>query len=189
MKKGGETKHYSQSVMKMKFIPDKAMPSLYIVMTGSAGILLHSVHTFAASTTTTFQATSTVSRNCTFNGTAQALAFGGYDPMATQPLDATSTFQIRCTKNTSVSIALNNGIYASGTQRRMSDLNNQFLNYQIYTNATRSTIWNSTNTVNLTPPSSTPQTLTVYGRIPAGQNVPGGQARTYADTITITATF
>jgi spore coat protein U-like protein len=62
------------------------------------------------------------------------------------------------------------------------------LNYNLYINSTRTTIWGDgtagSSTMSALPNSST--TLTVYGQIPAGQDVPIGN---YSDNITATVTF
>lgn len=186
MRKEKHTNHDYQAGMKINFIPASGMSSVYIVMTGGAGILLNSMNLFAGSTSTNMNITANVAANCKFVGSAQTLAFGGYDPQSTSPLDASSTFQLSCIAGTSVSIAMSNGQYPSGPQRRMFDGVNKYMDYQLYSNAARSTVWNATNTVNYSSSTSAPQTITVYGRVPAGQNVNTGG---YSDTVTITATF
>ena len=142
------------------------------------------------STTTTMTVSATVPTSCNFTGGSVALAFGSYDPTgpnATANLNATTTFGLRCTKGASAVLSMNNGSNASGTQRRMTDNGTNFLNYQVYTNNTYSTIWNTTNTVSYTATSANPTNISVYGQIPAGQtNVPAG---TYHDTVVITAKY
>lgn len=177
---------HTNNGMKINFTPASGMSSVYLVMTGGAGVLLHSMNLFAGSTNTSMNVTATVAANCKFVGTSQNLSFGGYDPQATSPLESSATFQLSCVSGTNVSIAFGNGQYASGPQRRMFDGQNKYMNYDLYQDASRSTAWNSTNTVNYSAASSSPQTLTVYGRVPAGQNVNTGS---YSDTVTITATF
>lgn len=186
MKQKRNIDHYIQTGMKVNFMSDSRMSSVYIVMTGGAGILLNSMNLFAGSSSINMNVTANVAANCKFVGSAQTLAFGGYDPQATTPLDASSTFQVSCVAGTSVSIAMSNGQYPNGPQRRMFDGVNKYMNYDLFTTAARSIPWNTTNTVNYTAASTTAQTITVYGRVPAGQNVNTGG---YSDTVTITATF
>lgn len=60
--------------------------------------------------------------------------------------------------------------------------------YQLYQNATRSTVWGNTvgtNTVAGTGNGNV-QLLTVYGSVPAQATPPAG---TYSDTVTVTVTY
>lgn len=147
----------------------------------------------AATSTQNFSVSASVNSNCTFPAGTTNMGFGAYDPLvtnATSNLDATSTFKIRCTKNGSATLSLGLGDNAGvGTQRKLigatySDL----VNYDLYSDAGRSSAWNTTNTVtyNQGNANSNPTTMTIYGRIPSGQDV---SADTYSDTVTITATF
>src|SRR3990167_5258534 len=169
MVKMNKAEHENQTSMKAKCIPAAGVPSLFIVMTSGAGVLVHSMNLFAGSATTPMNITATVVPNCRFAGSATPISFGDYGPQNKGPLDATSTVQLRCVKGSSVSIAINNGLNPVGPQRRMSDGQNNYIDYQIYSDASRSTIWNTTSTFNYTASSSAPQTMTLYMRIPPGQ--------------------
>jgi spore coat protein U-like protein len=64
------------------------------------------------------------------------------------------------------------------------------LNYAVYTDSARSTVWGdggagATATIDGTG-SGTAQSTTIYGRIPAGQTVPAGS---YSDTVNVTVTY
>jgi spore coat protein U-like protein len=64
------------------------------------------------------------------------------------------------------------------------------LTYELYSDAAGGTVWGSGSggsTVAYNAANSAPTTLTVFGRIPAGQNNAGVGA--YADTVTVTVTF
>jgi spore coat protein U-like protein len=166
--------------------PQFSVSSLYMMAMICFGILLLSINLFASTSSVNVNISATVPTNCKFNSSGNNLFFGTYDPTSPTPLDVSGSAIVRCTKNTSVTLSLNNGLYASGSQRRMFDGSTQFINYQIYTTTARTTIWNTTNTVTLVAPSSANQTVTLYGRIPAGQN---SGTSGYTDTVTITATF
>lgn len=142
----------------------------------------------AATTTTTFPVTATVQTACSV--TANPLAFGNYDPTSTTALDATTTLSVLCTVGTAFTVGLNAGT-ASGatvTTRRMTN-GASTLNYALYREAGRTNNWGNTPGTD-TPPATTapvgPASITVYGRVPAGQNVPAGG---YADTITVTVNY
>ncbi len=135
----------------------------------------------AATVTTTFQVTASVVATC--SATATTLAFGAYD--ATAAIDQANTMSVTCTNGTAYTVALDNGLYASGSQRRMKDAGTDYLNYNLYSDAGRTTAWDSTNTVSDTGDGAA-QSHPVYGRLPAGQTLFVGS---YADTVTVTVTF
>jgi len=141
----------------------------------------------AATATGTFAVTATVVKACSISATA--LAFGNYDPTTAAPDDATSTISVNCTNGTQYNVGLNAGTGPSATvtSRKMTD-GFVALNYAIYRDSARATNWGNTvgtDTVSATA-TATPASLTVYGRIPAGQNVNAGN---FADTITATITY
>jgi spore coat protein U-like protein len=143
----------------------------------------------AATATASFGVTANVNANCTIS--AATLAFGSYDPVVTNastPLDQTSTLTVACTKGTSAAVSLDVGTHASGSTRRMqhSVTATEFLTYEMYTSAARTTVWDSTNTVAYSASSKAPSSLTVYGRVAAGQDVATGS---YSDSVVATITF
>jgi spore coat protein U domain-containing protein, fimbrial subunit CupE1/2/3/6 len=144
------------------------------------------------STTNTNNITASVAPKCTIG--AFAIAFGAYDPFSATALDQTGTVSINCTKGTSGLITLNLGANATGLTRRMQDFpaTGNYLTYEIYSDSTRTTVWNTINTVTLGPSASknTAMTATAYGRVAAGQDVQAGAAGVnYQDTIVATVTF
>jgi spore coat protein U-like protein len=156
--------------------------------------LLVATSAFAGSVATvnTNNITASVAPKCTIG--AFAIAFGAYDPFAAAPLDQTGTVSINCTKGTSGVISMNLGANASGVIRRMQDVGaaGNFLTYEIYSDAGRTTVWNVASTVTLGPSVSknTALSATAYGRITAGQDAQAGAAGlNYQDTIVATVTF
>lgn len=143
---------------------------------------------WAATDTTTFSVTATVTDACEVSATD--LAFGTYDPNAGD-LDATSTITANCTAGTEYDIGLDDGANsgsADSTNRAMTD-GSGFLDYELYLDAARSSVWGTTIGVDTrNNPSATAggNTETVYGQIPADQFVGAGS---YSDTINVTLTF
>lgn len=142
----------------------------------------------AATHSANLAVTATVTNNCLVQ--AGSLDFGSYDPIATNdttPLDVDGSFQVRCTRGGSAVLRLDPGTNASGGSRRMA-AGGAFLNYELYTDGSRSTVWNdAANTVTYGPAASSAfSAISVYGRVPAGQDVPPGN---YSDTVTVTADF
>jgi spore coat protein U-like protein len=143
----------------------------------------------ASTASSSLAVTAGVTKNCVL--TAGTVAFGNYDPVdvnASTPLDRTGTFTVACTKNTAYTVALDLGANASGSTRRMTSGGGSpdFLSYELYLDAAHNTIWNSTNTSGGTTSNVFAITLTVYGRVTAGQNVGAGS---YTDTVVSTVNF
>lgn len=153
-----------------------------------ASLLLGGQAVQAATKTTTFQVTATVTESCTV--TATDLAFGNYDPSAADN-EQTSTITVTCTKGSDYDIGLNKGISgADVTTRQMIDtVSTDLLNYSLFSDASRTVNWGdtvSTDTVHVGTATGAAEAHTVYGRIPAGQYVTAGS---YSDTITVTVTY
>ena len=143
----------------------------------------------AATSTANFGVGATVGKNCTIS--TNALAFGTYDPVvanASANLDGTGSVTVGCTRGAIASIALGGGSNSSGSTRRMADGTGNFLLYELYSDSSRTTVWNSgSGALTLTAaPSRATRDLTVYGRISSSQDVPAG---TYADTVVATVNF
>jgi spore coat protein U-like protein len=164
------------------------------VLAGAGGLLLAS-NAFAGPTpqTTTFLVSATVIKSCVV--TATALAFGNYDQIVATATTGTSTVSLQCTNGAAAVMALNGGVNGTLAQRKMKDsVSANDLNYQLYTSAANTSVWGdgtggtSTQTYNSIN-SATVQPFTVYGTIPAQQNVAVSASNTYQDTITVTVTF
>nr|WP_298249645.1 spore coat U domain-containing protein [uncultured Halomonas sp.] len=154
----------------------------------AAASLMFSTPALAATDTTSFQVTATVNDSCRV--TAEDLAFGIYDPNTANDRDAESTITATCTEGTNYDIELNaggNATDASSTSRAMvGGTSGAYLDYELYSDAGRSTVWNDTNMVNNSSATGGDNPHTVYGQIPGGQFVP---AESYSDTINVTITY
>lgn len=145
----------------------------------------------AATVTTTFGVTATVLKTCAV--AANPLAFGNYTP-GSGALSANTTVNVKCTKGTTFSVALNGGTTTGGTiaQRLMSN-GTDTLQYNLYTTAAFATVFGD-GTTGATMPGTgtgvaTAVALTVFGNLPdnaTNQNVSTGA---YADTINVTVTY
>jgi spore coat protein U-like protein len=143
----------------------------------------------AQTATANLNISATVNKTCTI--TTTAVAFGTYDPVvthATAPLDATGTVVVTCTKGAGTRIDLGNGGNFLAGARRMAG-GGDFLTYELYTDTGRTTVWGSGagsgNTIGAAP-SKAARTVTVYGRVPGGQDV---SAASYTDTVVATINF
>ncbi|WP_311266852.1 spore coat U domain-containing protein [Sphingobium sp. WCS2017Hpa-17] len=132
---------------------------------------------------------------CTCTVSATGVDFGTYNPVSIMDNDSSGTVRVRCSLVLalagSYTIQLSRGSSATYAQRSMAS-GASTLHYNLYTSNARNQIWGDgtggslsvTNT--FTALLGVDQTTTVYGRVPAGQNVaPGG----YSDTILVTIIF
>ena len=132
-----------------------------------------------------------VTPNCRM--TLTPLNFGEYDPLGangSQELDATATVTLTCTLNSVATITIDGGQHPAGSNlSRQLASTDQRLSYEIFRDAARTQVWasgsNAVRYVSLTGISSASE-LTVYGRIPPGQEVASGS---YNDVVTATVDF
>lgn len=116
--------------------------------------------------------------------------FGGYDTFSVAPLATTGSVTFNCVSTGGISISLSRGGASSFFSRRMTSGSWSLL-YNLFTDATHTAVWGdgtggTSLYTNGSPPSGSNVTVTIYGRIPALQNVGVGS---YTDTITATINF
>lgn len=155
-----------------------------------AGIFLLSHAVVNRAGTSNIFMSTVISANCKFTGGNTSMNFGSYDPTdanISSPLNSASAFTLRCSQGSTATISLNDGLYPLGNFRRLRSGVNDYLNYNLFKDAGRNSIWNTSNTVDYVANNNNPQTFTVYGQIPAGQTNVG--VGSYSDTVTISVTF
>lgn len=160
----------------------------------TAAALLFTAHSaVAGSKGTTFNVKSSVAANCTI--TATDLNFGAYDPLVankTAALDVNTTVTVLCTKgSTGVAVGLDLGIHFVAAGRFMSN-GTDSLQYELYSDSAGGTVWANSGAGLVTWPTFGPigagagTPHTVFGRVPAGQDVSVGN---YSDAVTATVNF
>ncbi len=140
--------------------------------------------------------TATALASCSTSATT--VPFGSYNPFAIGSIDRSGTVTVSCSLGglisllVSYTIKLSPGLYGTYATRKLAAGSNR-LNYNLYTSAAYSTVWGNgssgTGTVSdgyLLGLTTTHRNYTVYGRLPALQNLPSGA---YSDTITITVEY
>jgi spore coat protein U-like protein len=152
------------------------------------------VDSYAETATANLDVSATISANCTIATTP--LAFGTYDPIvahAAAALDGTGTVTTTCTNGSAVTVTLGQGANAdtgstdSAPLRRMSDGGTNYLSYDLFSDAGRTAIFGNTDETGKDETGTGGEVVTtVYGRVPANQNMPAGS---YADTVLATVTF
>lgn len=115
------------------------------------------------------------------------LAFGNVPGPITSNVDQTTSIGLVCSGRTAWQIGLDNGLYASGTTRRMRNGAGQFVVYELYRNSPRSLRWGNTLGTDTLAGTGTgaAESLPVYGRVGAQAPAIGS----YSDTITVTVTY
>lgn len=130
--------------------------------------------------------------------TATSVGFGNYSPFDISPVDSTGNVRVSCSLLGLASLLVSYRIYlGTGTggsySPRMMYKGTAPLNYNLYTNSARTTIWGDgsggTSYVSdgyLLGLTTVRIDYTVYARLPAEQNVAPG---VYSDTITVTVEY
>jgi spore coat protein U-like protein len=154
-------------------------------------LLAFSGAAFAGTATANVGVSANIANNCTV-GNVSAIAFT-YDPIVanhSSPATATGTIDVTCTSGASWLLDLDNGQnHSSATlsQNRAMKSGTNFLSYDIYSDSGHSTVWLSGAGSDVPGTGNgAAQTQTMYGQVPAAQNVPAG---TYNDTVVATVNF
>jgi spore coat protein U-like protein len=141
----------------------------------------------AATTTASLGISATAAAACTLS--ASPVAFGTLS--ASGATTATGAVTVNCTNGDALTIALDAGGNASGTQRRLLNGTN-FLNYNLYQPTAAGTAqaspvvaWGDGSTF-ATNSTGAAQVFNVYGQVPSGQTLYVGA---YSDTVTVTLTY
>lgn len=125
----------------------------------------------------------TIEPDCSIS--ASPLNFGSVTSIV--QTDASASLSVNCTLNGAYSVSLDGGTTSGDVGNRQMQLGGDTIGYQLYRDAARTQVWGDTagTTVDGTG-SGAPQSITVYGRVPAQGPKPPGS---YQDTVTATVEF
>jgi len=164
--------------------------SLKLAVAGTLAMAAVTAGAAKSPATTTLNVSANVASNCLV--TAQPLDFADYDGSA--PVEGSADLSVRCSNGTLYTISLGKGDNGSIAKRQLKSGSN-LLEYNLYTEAARSTIWGETLGVDTVGGKgkgmSTNQANkhTVYGTIfntVANQDVPTGL---YTDSVAVTVAY
>ena len=147
--------------------------------------------TLAAAALAFFTAAPGAAQSCSIS-TVSGVSFGSYDALNASPLDQTGSIAYQCGILYIGTVTVDLSAGGSGTYfPRKMHKGVALLQYNLYRDATRLLIWgNGTGGTSrfgpVVPLLGIPNTLTIYGRIPAGQASPVGN---YTDTVVATINF
>jgi spore coat protein U-like protein len=163
--------------------------SLKLAVAGTLAMAAASAVAAPSPATTTLNVSANVASNCIV--TAAPLAFTDYD--ASAPVDGSADLSVRCSTGTPYTIKLGDGANGTIAQRLLKSGSN-VLQYNLFTNAARGTIWG--NTVGATVGGTgqgmsltKANTHTVFGTIAnsdANQDAPTGL---YTDSVAVTVEY
>jgi spore coat protein U-like protein len=137
--------------------------------------------------------TASVAQDCVI-GTA-TLGFGSYDPVVTNKtanLDQSTTMTVTCTKGAAgITMGLgpsgNAGTPCGASPARCLASGGNLLNYQLYSDSPGGAVWTTAITEAVAGGVGSPTTVTIYGRVPAGQDATVGAS--YTDTVVATVNY
>lgn len=138
----------------------------------------------AATNTTTFTVSANVQSTCAIS--VPALPFGNYTG---SQLNVSTPVTVTCTNTTPYNVGLDAGATTGATTTTRQMLNGTTkLNYILFQDSGQTKNWGNTNGTDTVAGtgSGAAQTLTIYGRIPAGQYV---TPLAFTDTVTATITY
>ena len=158
---------------------------------------------FAGQNTATLTVNGSVTQSCTaFTPASNTLTFPAYDSFTNASTAVTAgpvSYTTQCTKGASgVTFQVDGGAnyaHTSGTRALKSATANDYLNYGLFSDSGYTTAWAFNATTGAGTPgsalsitsSTANQTLTIYGRIPGGQDPT--TASDYTDTVTVAVNF
>lgn len=134
-------------------------------------------------------ASSADAATCTVSATS--VGFGAYNVFDSAPSDSTATILLRCNGNArNIAVGISDGEEPLFDWRRLGKGKERLL-YNLYRDAGRFAIWGDGSGgtqmhVQSEVPNNTEVPLTVYGRIPAGQDVSAGA---YSDSVVVTINY
>jgi len=138
-------------------------------------------------TASSFTVQATVTASCTV--AVSNMDFGIIDAAIGAPVDQTAGISITCTNQSAYSVGLDHGMHAvdAGPSGRRMDNGGSLLAYGLYRDALRSMGWGmDAGTVSAGVGTGSNQVLTVFGRIPSGQQAVAG---TYSDRVVVVVTY
>lgn len=157
----------------------------------AASLLSFSTANAGAPSGTTLQGNNNLTVKAQVTGGCQVpavtLDFGTYTSGSVVPVSASTTFTITCTNLSNWQMGLGTGTNPGGLTGRQMSFGANSLAYDLTQDtATPPTPWDDTTNYLGGTGTGAPQSVTIYGTIPAGQNVVIGA---YTDTVLINVYF
>jgi spore coat protein U-like protein len=157
-------------------------PSNFRLIKGGLALALVAVTGPAAlAQTADLTVTAEIQASCVLNG--GSLDFGPYTATEETDTEGEGSFTYQCTGGTGITLSLGPGQNGDGGIRQMAS-GDARLQYELFQNPARSTVWGEDGAALVVESTSTSATpVPVYGLIQAGQDSAAGS---YSDTVLIT---
>lgn len=140
----------------------------------------------AESNSATMSVSAVIQNNC--NVAASPMSFSGANVTNAASVSGTARISVNCTSSTAFTVDMDRGANASGAQRRMVNENGEYLDYEIFSDASRTKEWGrSAQSVSDKIEGASRKEMIAYGRINAVTKAT--QSGIYRDTITVTVNF
>lgn len=160
-----------------------------ILAAAAIGLAAASPLAVAATATGSFNVQVVIQETCRVASPATTTLDFGTQTLLTANVDQTTTIQVQCSNGTDYDVSLDNGQNATRRMRLLATAN--YVDYELYSDAGRTTIWPTTAGTAPYPYTAdgTSQNITVYGRIPSTATAPAASATAYTDVVAITVTY
>lgn len=155
----------------------------------TAALLLANGDAYSQTATGDMGVSMTVAAECTLSVTSLDFGSTGIIDAA---VESTAAMTVQCTEGTPYTVGLSAGTGTGATvQTRLmthATLPTETVAYSLFRDAGRTLVWGATTGTDTAGGTATgaDETLTVYGRVFSGQNVPPGA---YSDTVTATISY
>jgi spore coat protein U-like protein len=162
------------------------LTKLFLFLASISALVISSDSSVLAAATGTFDVKTSVVASCNITLPA-SIVFAAYDPLSATPDDNTSqAMTIACSQGSVTHISLNYGSTVPLGPAAMGNGASGRLLYELHKDSLTGALWNGADLQTGTAPSTAARSFTIYGRIPALQDVPVGS---YTDTVTATVLF
>ena len=155
-----------------------------------SGVALTAGAASALTATGNFNVKITITANCTVSATDMLFASTG---VIAANVDQTSVISVICTNTTPYSVGIEAGTNGGGTvttRKMKGGPSNELISYTLFSDAGRTANWGNTLATGWQTGtgngSTTPQTYTVYGRVPVQTTPTPGN---YTDAVQVTITY
>ena len=156
----------------------------------SCAVLLSSA-ALAATATANLTSSASITGTCAITG--NSMPFGAYDPFTGTAVTQSATISVTCvTGMAPPPITMGQGLHAQASSTEAVPLRRLNagagnLTYNLYSDEGTTVAWENVTGVTSPTPSGSAQTMTVYGKIDAGQTT--AIAGNYTDSVIVTVTF
>lgn len=162
-----------------------------VALVAFAGLSIAAPGAFAGTATDTMAVTATISASCTI--TASPLAFGSLVSTNAAVTDAATSVDVTCTSDSPYNIGFDYGANILGFYTRRMASGANYLTYEVYTDAGRTTAFGPVSSYGSSNNYNSPatgnaitRTIDIYGRIPI-QTTPASGS--YSDTLTVSVNY